>query len=134
MDIITLAREIGKEIQKDERYERLQAISQKNDGDIELQSLISQFNAQRLEINKEITKPEKDQAKLAAMDTDFKTLYNTIMELPGMVEFNEAKNDMDKLLSFVSQIITQSASGADPDSIEQADDCGGDCSACHGCH
>ena len=44
MDIIEMARELGKEIQKDARYLRLVAAREANDADQNLQELIEKFN------------------------------------------------------------------------------------------
>jgi cell fate (sporulation/competence/biofilm development) regulator YlbF (YheA/YmcA/DUF963 family) len=134
MDIIEMARDLGREIQRDPRFLRLLAANRKNDEDEALQGMIGQFNRLRSEISQEVMRPDKDQQKMAAMDAEFKGLYRSIMELPGMVEFNEAKKEIDEMVSFACQIITGSANGADPDSISQADDCGGDCGSCQGCH
>ena len=44
MDIITMARELGKLIQQDERYKRIDAAKKANDEDEKLQELIAKFN------------------------------------------------------------------------------------------
>ncbi|HBN79812.1 MAG TPA: YlbF family regulator, partial [Ruminococcaceae bacterium] len=44
MDVISLARELGREIQKDERYLAFQAAKKNSDDDKELQSKIADFN------------------------------------------------------------------------------------------
>ena len=44
MDIIKMAREMGKEIQKSEIYANLNAAKKNNDEDEQLQDLIGQFN------------------------------------------------------------------------------------------
>ena len=50
MDIIAMARELGKAIQQDERYKRIDAAKTANDKDEELQQLIQiQYEALRTE-------------------------------------------------------------------------------------
>ena len=51
MDIIELARQIGKEIQQDERYLNLQKAEKSSDSDQQLQDLIGDFNLNRMAIN-----------------------------------------------------------------------------------
>ena len=47
MDIITMARELGKLIQQDERYKRIDAAKKANDEAEKLQELIAKFNLKR---------------------------------------------------------------------------------------
>lgn len=135
MDVITMTRELGKLLQTDERMIRVQAASDANDADKELGEQIEKFNQMRAEINHEVMKPDKDQAKIEKLDAEFKALYATIMERPTMVEFSEAKADADKLLGYIMQIINASANGIDPYTVEEQEEgCSGSCGSCKGCH
>ena len=133
MDVVDLARELGKALQADERYERYRTATVENDKDQVLQDLIGKFNTLRVDINREISKSEKDQEKIARLDSEFKTTYRLIMERPGMIEYNAAKTDLDQLVQFLNQIIVGSANGQDPDAIQQSSGCTGSCSTCSGC-
>lgn len=134
MDLIAMARSLGRALQQDERYLRLMAASEANDKNDVLQAEIERFNQMRVEIGTEVMKADKDQEKLARMDKEFKELYGQIMSSAGMVEYSQAKGELDELVSFVTQIITASASGQDPDTVDPAS-CGGDCASCGGaCH
>ena len=53
MDIIAMARELGKAIQQDERYKRIDAAKKANDEDQALQDLIVKFNMKRSELTTE---------------------------------------------------------------------------------
>lgn len=135
MDVITMTRELGKTLQADERMIRVQAASDANDADKELGEQIEKFNQMRAEINQEVMKPDKDQAKIEKLDAEFKALYAAIMARPTMAEFSDAKADADKLLGFIMQIINASANGIDPYTVEEQEEgCGGSCSSCKGCH
>ena len=48
MDVIEMARELGKAIQQDERYKRIDAAKKANDEDSQLQELIVKFNLKTL--------------------------------------------------------------------------------------
>lgn len=63
MDIIEMARELGKAIQEDDRYLALRLATQSNDEDQALQDMIGEFNLKRVSLNQEVQKPEKDQEK-----------------------------------------------------------------------
>lgn len=134
MDIISCARELGKAIQQDERFIKLQKATQENDVNTELQEMIARFNSKRADINIEVAKPDKDAEKIAVLDKEFKALYQEIMENPGMAAFNEAKQDIDGVLGFINQIIIGSINGQDPDEIEENVNCGGSCDSCSGCN
>jgi len=135
MDIIQMARELGKEIQKDERYLNMQVAVQNTDKDAKLQDMIGQYNLKRMSIESEIQKPDRDQEKLQAYQQELNNLYEAIMKIPSMIAYNNAKVQMDALLRRVSAIIEQSASGADPETADyQEHSCGGECGSCSGCH
>ena len=63
MDVIELARELGKAIQQDERFLAMQIARQNSDNDDELQQLIGEFNLKRMAINNEAAKDDRDEAK-----------------------------------------------------------------------
>ncbi len=135
MDIISLAREIGKELQKDERYLNMQIAQQNTDGDQELQNLIGEFNLKRMAINSEAQKEPQDQEKMQALNQELRAVYAQIMQNSNMAAYNKAKDELDALLKRVNAIITQSAEGTDPETADyEESSCGGNCSSCGGCH
>lgn len=135
MDTISMARELGKLIQADERYKTYLAAKEKNDKDEELQKLISEFTAKRYELSMEMSKDDKDSEKLKELDGVIKNLYGEIMVNPNMAEFNVAKNAMDGMLTEINNIITASANGEDPETCPaNPSACSGSCSTCGGCH
>ena len=135
MDVIELAREIGKEIQKDDRYLKMQLAIQNTDKDTVLQDLIGQYNLKRMSLDTEVQNPESDQEKVQAFSQELRALYAKIMENPGMAVYQQAKGELDHLLQRVQAIVTQSANGEDPETTDYVESsCGGNCSSCGGCH
>ena len=136
MNAIEMTRELGKLIQQDERYLKYHKTKEENDKDEELQKMIGEFNMKRVELNTEMSKPEKNSDKLSRLDTEIKDLYGKIMANKSMAEFNDAKNAMDDFLSQINMIITMSANGEDPATCptEMPQSCSGSCSSCGGCH
>lgn len=59
MDIIEKARELGKLIQEEESYKKLQDAQKNADADMELQRLIGEFNLKRMSINNEASKKKE---------------------------------------------------------------------------
>lgn len=133
MNVIELTRELGKAIQADPAYAAYNAARQKNDADEELQKLIGEFNMGRMQLNREMSKTDKDQDKIAEMNLKIRELYGKIMENPNMAAFNEAKSDFDDLMIRVNGILQLCANGQDPETCEPSN-CTGSCSTCGGCH
>ena len=134
MDIITMARELGKLIQQDERYKRIDAAKKANDEDEKLQELIAKFNLKRSELSVEMSQENKNPEKLNQLDKELKALYQEVMANPNMAEFNAAKAEVDGMMNFISTILYGSVNGEHPDTIEMQASCGGNCSGCSGCH
>lgn len=135
MDIITMARELGKAIQQEEAYIKLHEVQDKADADAELQSLIGEFNLKRMSINNEASKQERDQDKLAQLNTEMREVYSKIMSNENMIAYNEAKEAFDVVANRVLAIVQQSAEGADPETADYSQSsCSGSCESCGGCH
>ena len=135
MDIIALARELGKAIQQEESYIKLHEVQDKADADTELQSLIGEFNLKRMSINNKTSKKERDQDKLSQLNTEMREVYSKIMSNENMIAYNSAKEEFDAVANRVLAIVQQSAEGADPDTADYSQSsCSGSCETCGGCH
>ena len=134
MDILALARAMGKAIQQDERYQALSEAKKNNDCDAELQDKIGQFNLKRVEINQLAGDPEKNREKLVELDRELHEVYDEIMRNANMAAYNEARNEMDVLMNQVNQILVASVNGENPDTVELQSGCTGSCESCGGCH
>ena len=136
MNVIELARQLGVALQADERFKTFTVAKENNDNDTELQEKIAQFNDLRRQLNVEMSKEEKDAEAMKSLDGQIKNIYGEIMTRPSMIEYNKAREAMDKLLDSVNFIITMAANGEDPMTCpeEQPHSCSGSCSSCGGCH
>ena len=134
MDIIEMASELGAALQKSDEYTAYNVAKHAADNDAELQGMIGDFNLKKLSLNAEVQKEEKDPAKLAALNEEVRSIYARIMAHPTMMAYNTTKEELDRILNFIQQIIVYSANGEDPATIQEETSCGGDCSGCSGCH
>lgn len=135
MDIIEQAREIGKAIQKDDRYLKMRLAIQNADEDKELQDLIGQYNLKRMSLENELQKKERDEDKVKAYQQEMNAVYMSIMKNPRMDAYNQVKGEFEMLMRRVNAIIEQSSNGEDPETADfQESSCGGNCSSCAGCH
>ena len=130
MDIIEKARELGKLIQEEESYKKLQEAQKSADADMELQRLIGEFNLKRMSINNEASKKEK----LSKLNTEMREAYSQIMSNENMIAYNDAKAAFDVVANRVLAIVQQSAEGADPETADYSQSsCSGSCATCGGC-
>lgn len=134
MDIITAARELGKALQADEKFKKLEKAQEISEKDEELQSLIGEFNLKKMAVNEELSKSEKETDKIKELDRELKDLYEKVMTNPNMVAFTTAKQEMDAVVGNINTIIVGSLNGEDPDGIDLQATCTGSCSSCGGCH
>ncbi len=132
MDVITMARDLGRALQQEDAYIVWQEAQRTADADAELQKLIGEFNLKRMIINDEAGKKDRDQEKLTKANKEMREVYSQIMSNENMIAYNDAKSAFDAILNRVNAIIQQCAQGADPDTAE-AVDCTGSCSTCGGC-
>ncbi len=133
--ILEMAKQLGRAIQQDERFVKVQAAQLQADNDAELQELIGEFNLKRMAINGESAKPEgeQDPEKMKQLNEELREVYGRVMANASMTAYNEAKTEMDKLLNGVGAIINMAAQGMDPDEYDEHQ-CSGNCSSCGGCH
>ena len=122
MDCIDLFKRAAMALQTDPRYVILDQARKANDKDEELQNLIGEFNLARMDLNNEIGKNERDDARIAELNEKVNSLYGQIMGNEGMVAYNEA-------------IINTAMNGGDPMTVQEPSaSCTGSCSTCGGCH
>ena len=134
MDIIEMARELGKALQTDDRYIAYMLAKQVNDADEELQKDIDSFEKMRYDLSMELTKENKDTDKVKELDDNIKETYNKIMSNKNMIVFSAAPKSLEQLVGNIQEIITMSANGEDPATCEPASGCTGSCATCGGCH
>lgn len=135
MDLIKIARDLGKEIQNSDEYNKLKAAKETNDKDEALQKQIEEFNMVRVQLSTIMQDENKDEEKMQTLDKQLKELYTTVMGNPNMLAFNEAKQDIDKLMNGITTVLMASVNGEDPDTCEAYPaSCGGSCGSCGGCH
>jgi cell fate (sporulation/competence/biofilm development) regulator YlbF (YheA/YmcA/DUF963 family) len=133
MDIIEMARELGKALQTDDRYIAYMLAKQVNDEDKELQKDIDSFEKMRYDLSMELTKENKDTDRVKELDDNIKETYNKIMSNKNMIVFSAAQKSLEQLVGNIQEIITLSANGEDPATCEPASGCTGSCATCGGC-
>ncbi len=135
MDVIEIARQLGKAIQEDERYSDYVLAKEKNDNDEALQALIGEFNLIRQNLIMEQEKPAEEQnpERMAELNEQLNVAYNAVMTNENMADYTMAKASMDKLMGQVNTILSHALNGDDPLTCATEAACSGSCSTCGGC-
>ncbi len=134
MNVIEITRELGKAIQADPRYSAYLLAREKNDADEELQKLIGEFNMGRMQLNREMSKTDKDQDKINELNQKVRGIYADIMRNENMAVYNNAKSEFDDMILEIERIIQLCANGEDPATCDPKSACTGSCETCGGCH
>ena len=135
MDCIDLFKRAAMALQTDPRYLAMDQARKMNDKDEELQNLIGEFNLARMDLNNEIGKTERSDARIVELNEKVNDLYGKIMADEGMVAYNEAKRDCENLVNYIDAIINTAMNGGDPMTVQEPSaSCTGSCSTCGGCH
>ena len=114
MSLESALRELGKEIQKDERFAALQAAAKANDGDEKLQQQMQELQLISLKYQQEAEKAnDADKDRIESLQADYQKLYGEIMESENMQKYSAAASELPQ---------------------QQEGGCTHDCCTCGGCH
>ena len=136
MDIIEMTRELAKKLQQEEAYILLNTTQRAVEEDDALQKAIADFNMKRYELTQEVTKKDRDDAKVDELDKLVRQMYDDITNNEKMAAYNKAQDEFNDMFEYVLHILQMAATGDDPDSIEKPEEgsgCSGDCGSCGGC-
>lgn len=135
MDVIQLAKNLGKALQEDERFIKVQIAKQQFENDVNTQRLMQEYKLRVEEINKEAEKGNSEPGKIDRLSKEIKELYNSINSSDSSMNLSREKFVLDSLLRQIYNIIFQAAEGKNPDTIElESSGCSGSCGSCSGCH
>lgn len=134
MGIIEATRNLGVEIQKDERFIRFIKAKLANDNDETLQNQIGEFNTIRMNLDREMNAETQDENKIKELNEKLREIYTAVMSSKTMLDYNTAKAEVDAMLNDINSIIMQCVEGEDPMTAEPHTACTGSCSTCGGCH
>ena len=131
--IIELARQLGKEIQKEQEYLEFIKAGEANDADTVLQENISAFNMSKMNLSRALGETERDEEKIKKYTDEINSYYNEIMTNENFQQYVLKKTYMEGLLKYINRIVEASMNGEDPDLVGEPTECTHDCSTCGGC-
>lgn len=127
--IIELAHQLGIEIANSEEIRVLNETKNAFDSDVDLQSLMSEYEADRVLLGQEFSKDQSeiDEKAIADLRARIEELTREISKNPVYIAFANAQQGMNKLMADVNAEIKFCITG-------ERDNCTHDCSTCSGCH
>ena len=136
MSLESVLRELGKEIQKDERFANLKAAAAVNDADEDLQKQMQELQLISMKFQQEMQKGEEaDHDRITELQGEYQSLYNDIMGTESMQAYSAAATEMEQMAQYISGMIGLFFDGQDPETCEiPPENCTHDCSTCGGCH
>ncbi len=117
-------------------YQKLEAAKKANDDDKNLQTMLGDFSAARMELNREMQKEDSDSEHTDALEERINNLYASIMGNANMQAYNEAKDEIEEFMMYVNAIMNAAVDGEDPMQVQKPQpqaSCGGSCGSCGGC-
>ena len=134
MDIIKLTRELGKAIQQDERYLKLDECIAANEKDDALNDLMAKVQLTQLAYQKEAQNGANAE-KMQEIEKEFNALYTEIMKNPNMQNYEKARADIDDMMNYITGILALCVNGENPETWEPPKpDCDHDHDCDCGCH
>lgn len=133
--LVSMAIDLGYQIQGDDRYTALRQAQAAADADEELQQLIGEFNVKRMNINQEESKAQEvqDAERLRRLNEEMRAVYGQIMANERMQAYNAAHTALDELVRKINAAIALAVQGQDPALAAREGGCSGDCGSCGGC-
>lgn len=128
--IIELAHALGEQIAKSAEIQTLESAKAAFEADEELQKKMSEYEAERMLLGQEFSKPQNeiDEKAVADLKARIDELAAEISKSPVYIAFAEAQNQMNNLMASVNAEIKFCITG------ERPSGCTHDCSTCSGCH
>lgn len=136
MSLESALRELGKEIQADERFSALKKAAAANDADEMLQKDMQEMQLLSLKYQQEAEKGEEmSKERIEELQKQYQDLYDKVMAGENMKNYSLAAAEMEKMAQYISSMIGLFFDGQDPETCQiPADSCTHDCSTCGGCH
>lgn len=129
MDILEMAKELGKAIENSKEFENLRNAEQIQANDEKAQALIGEYNLKRMNIMKKAQAENLTQEDFDKIQTEMADEFDKLMQYDVIKNFIDAKEAFDSMYVQVQNIIDFYANGE-----KQAGGCSGNCSSCGGCN
>ena len=127
MDIMELATQLGMKIREDERIQSYYAASEAYEKDEKLQTLVQEYNTQRMALEEEYKKDIPDDSFVEVIENRIEEIYNEVVASPVYIAFAEAQDDLNEIMHMVNDEITFQVTGERHCHDHDCDSCDGHC-------
>ena len=128
MDILEMAKELGKAIEESKEFSDLQATQAIQESDPKAQELIGEYNLKRMNIMQRAQNENLTEEDYNKIRTELADEFDKLMQYDVIKNFIDAKDAFDTMYEQVKNIIDFYANGEQP-----TGGCSGSCSTCGGC-
>ena len=130
MDMIfQKTRELGEALLESEIYTKMKAAEEKAMKNEEAARLMSEMLERRSSIQEMMQQTNPDPAALKRLSDEMDDIQERLQMMDDIVELTQARSEFNSLIGQVNQVLQFIVTGR-----MDYGDCGGDCSACSGCH
>ena len=128
MDILEMAKELGKTIADSELMAAVKAAEEKQNNDETAQSLIGEYNLKRVQLAQKVQKENPTKEEMESIRQELADEFDKLMQNDVIKSYIEARKALDTTLEQVNNIISFYVTG------KTNNGCSSDCSSCGGCH
>lgn len=129
MDILEMAKELGKAIEESKEFENLREAENVQANDEKAQQLIGEYNLARMNIMQKAQGENLTQEDYDKIRTELAEEFDKLMEYEIIKNYIDAKEAFESMYEQVKNIVDFYANGE-----KQNGGCSGSCSSCSGCH
>jgi len=125
MEIMEMARFVGMRARNSEEVKRFEAAKKAYTECAELKDAYFEYDAQQKVLEKQRTAEQIDEVFVSKVDARLNEIYDFITKHPLFVEYEQAQNEVNKLINNIMSVIIEEVTGESS--------CTHDCSTCSGC-
>ena len=128
-NVFQKTRELGEALLASETYQRMKAAEDKAMQNAQAAGLMSDLLEKRSGIQQLMQQENPDAGALKRLSDEMDEIQEQLRMMDDIVALTEARSEFTSLINQVNQVLQFIVTGRMDDG-----DCGGDCSACSGCH
>lgn len=131
MSVYELARALGEELLKAPETEAVLEAKKAYEADDKAIALIQEFQEFQSNYQQKLQNPDLTKEEYESLTVELRAKGEVINSYPQTAQLIQAEQVFNELLNRVFTVVTSTIAGEDP---AEANNCGGGCSSCSGCH
>lgn len=132
MELIQMARDLGKQLQETKEYKEYWQAKASYDSDQNLQEHMEKLTLLRLQLQSLTQQDEIDKEQIEIKNKELQEVFGEISGSLTMQSYHMAGQKLNELLQAIQSIISAAANGEDPETFDPSANCSGNCGSCSG--